>query len=232
MFWGQGFGSSHLLPKKTGGFATLTSEKRPFRPQFFELLWLYICCFQRVEKISFGGIPNSKSAYIAVSCALAFSISNLHMGALLLAKPSRTCSWPFTLRNRPEPPHTPKAATPAHTGTLWNPAEPSGTCACDPHRRTPELIWAEDPVSLHCWGRMTCPSEALPMLGELDKMIGKSTHRKAIHILLFRHSKAFPDLHIMVQPGGMLLLTRSVTNVCRTGKQALKGKNQRKSRRI
>ena len=51
--------------------------------------------------------------------------------------------------SRPEP-------TPAHTGTLRNLLEPSsGTCSCDPHRHTPELIWAEDPVSLRCWGKKT-----------------------------------------------------------------------------
>ena len=44
--------------------------------------------------------------------------------------------------------------TPAHTGTFRNLPEPaSGTCFCDPHRHTPELIWAEDPISLRCWGR-------------------------------------------------------------------------------
>ena len=49
--------------------------------------------------------------------------------------------------------------TPAYTGTLRNllpeptPAQPSsGTCSSDPHRHTPELIWAEDPISLRCWG--------------------------------------------------------------------------------
>ena len=42
---------------------------------------------------------------------------------------------------------------PAYTGTLRNLPEPSsGTCSCDPHRHTPELIWAEDPSSLRCWG--------------------------------------------------------------------------------
>ena len=52
-----------------------------------------------------------------------------------------------TFRNpTPEP-------TPAHAGTLRNLPEPSsGTCSCDPHRHTPELIWAEDPISLRCWG--------------------------------------------------------------------------------
>ena len=53
-----------------------------------------------------------------------------------------------TFRNLPPEP------IPAHTGTLRNlPPEPSsGTCSCDPHRHTPELIWAEDPISLRCWG--------------------------------------------------------------------------------
>ena len=40
------------------------------------------------------------------------------------------------------------------SGTFRNLPEPSGTCACDPHRRTPELIWAEDPISLRCWGKI------------------------------------------------------------------------------
>ena len=71
--------------------------------------------------------------------------------------PSRTC-----LRNlhqhTPEPSRTfrnlPPEPTPAHTGTLRNLPEPSsGTCSCDPHRHTPELIWAEDPISLRCWGK-------------------------------------------------------------------------------
>ena len=52
-----------------------------------------------------------------------------------------------TFRNLPPEP------TPAHSGTLRNLPEPSsGTGSCDPHRHTPELIWAEDPISLRCWG--------------------------------------------------------------------------------
>ena len=66
-------------------------------------------------------------------------------------------SEPFRIfRNLPPEP------TPAHTGTLRNLPEPnppepfsSGTCSWDPHRRTPELIWAEDPMSLRCWGKKT-----------------------------------------------------------------------------
>ena len=53
-----------------------------------------------------------------------------------------------TFRNLPPEP------TPAHPGTLQNLLEPSsGTCSCDPHRHTPEPIWAEDPISLRCWGK-------------------------------------------------------------------------------
>ena len=54
-----------------------------------------------------------------------------------------------------------------HSGTFWNPSstfrnppEPaSRTCSCDPHRHTPELIWAEDPISLRCWGKTGKPWE-------------------------------------------------------------------------
>ena len=39
-------------------------------------------------------------------------------------------------------------------GTFRDLPEPSsGTCSCDPHRHTPELIWAEDPISSRCWGK-------------------------------------------------------------------------------
>ena len=64
------------------------------------------------------------------------------------SEPSKTFwNQPFgTFRNLPPEP------TPAYAGTLRNLPEPSGTCSCDPHQRTPELIWAEDPISLRCWG--------------------------------------------------------------------------------
>ena len=46
--------------------------------------------------------------------------------------------------------------TNTHAGTLRNLPEPSsGTCSCDPHRHTPELLWAEDPISSRCWGITT-----------------------------------------------------------------------------
>ena len=54
-----------------------------------------------------------------------------------------------TVRNSPEP------ASGTYTSTHRNSPEPSsGTCSCDPHRHTPELIWAEDPISLRCWGKI------------------------------------------------------------------------------
>ena len=51
-----------------------------------------------------------------------------------------------TLRNLPRP----------SGPTFRNLPEPtSGTCSCDLHRHTPELFWAEDPISLRCWGTNT-----------------------------------------------------------------------------
>ena len=65
--------------------------------------------------------------------------------------PEPTPAYAGTFRNLRNPPPEP---TPAHAGTLRNLPEPSsGTCSCDPHRHTPELIWAEDPSSLRCWGK-------------------------------------------------------------------------------
>ena len=80
-------------------------------------------------------------------------------------KPTHTPEPCGTFRNLPPEP------TPFYTGTLRNLLEPApgtytsthrnspelsgtflGTCSCNPHRYTPELIWAEDPISLRCWG--------------------------------------------------------------------------------
>ena len=62
-----------------------------------------------------------------------------------------------TLRNSPEP------ASGTYTSTHRNSPEPSsGTCSFDPHRHTPELIWAEDPISLRCWGKMANFTPASP----------------------------------------------------------------------
>ena len=82
-----------------------------------------------------------------------FASWNLHhftpelSGTFCNLPPEPTPFYSGILRNPPpEPP-------PAHAGTLRNLLEPSsGTGSCDPHRQTPELIWAEDPISLHCWG--------------------------------------------------------------------------------
>ena len=88
-----------------------------------------------------------------------------------LLPPEPPPAYTGTLRNLPEPSgNLPPEPTPLfYTGTLRNlpqPAslnqhtpEPSGTflrnCSCDPHRHTPELIWAEDPISFRCWGKNT-----------------------------------------------------------------------------
>ena len=74
-----------------------------------------------------------------------------HTGTLRNLPPEPTPAHTGTLRNLPPEP------APAHTGTLRHllehtPEPSSGTFSCDPHRHTPELIWAEDPISLRCWG--------------------------------------------------------------------------------
>ena len=102
-------------------------------------------------------------------------LRNLHQHAPELSGTCRNPPEPSgTFRNLPPEP------TPAHTGTcrnspkpsgtcLWNlhqhttepsgtfrnlsPEPLSGTCSCDPHRHTPEFIWAEDPISITCWGK-------------------------------------------------------------------------------
>ena len=73
---------------------------------------------------------------------------------------TRTLRNPWNLPPEPTPAQTgtlrnlPPEPTPAHTETLQNLLEPSsGTCSSDPHRHTPELIWAEDPIGLRCWGK-------------------------------------------------------------------------------
>ena len=91
------------------------------------------------------------------------SLRNLHQHTPELASGTYT-STHRNLRNlppEPAPAHTgtlrnlPPEPTPPHAGNLRNLLEPSsGTCSCDPHRHTPELIWAEDPISLRCWGKM------------------------------------------------------------------------------
>ena len=79
-----------------------------------------------------------------------------------------------TFRNLPEPTSgtyasipsgtfqsPPPELRPEHAGTVRNLPEPfSGTCSCDPHRHTPELIWAEDPISSRCWEKsVECPNK-------------------------------------------------------------------------
>ena len=89
---------------------------------------------------------------------------NLHQhtpelaGTLRNPKPTPAPELPGTLRHSAELSGTlrnlPLEPPPAHTGTPPELPEPlSGTCSCDPHRHTPELVWAEDPISLRCWGK-------------------------------------------------------------------------------
>ena len=81
-------------------------------------------------------------------------LRNLHQhtpelsGTFRNLPPEPTPAHAGTCRNFPEP------ASGTYTSTHRNPPEPlSGTCSCDPHRHTPELIWAEGPISLRCWGK-------------------------------------------------------------------------------
>ena len=85
-------------------------------------------------------------------------LRNLHHHTRNLP-PEPTPAHTGTLRNLPEP----TSGTYTSTGTLRNLPEPSsGTCSCDPHRHTPELIWAEDPISLRCWGKKKYNRNSLP----------------------------------------------------------------------
>ena len=58
-----------------------------------------------------------------------------------------------TFRNVPPEPRPAHRSSPepsgTYTSTRRNSPELSGTfCSCNPHRHTPELVWAEDPISL------------------------------------------------------------------------------------
>ena len=75
-----------------------------------------------------------------------------HTGTLRNLPEPASGTYTNTHRNPPEPSGTCLWNLPAHPGTLRNLLEPSsGTGSFDPHRHTPELIWAEDPISLRCW---------------------------------------------------------------------------------
>ena len=96
--------------------------------------------------------------------AFLFRSGFAHAGNVITKRCSKTITWLLLSRlqgNKPRSPepsgtfrNLPPEPTPARAGTRRNLLEPSsGTCSCDPHRRTPELIWAEDPISLRCWGK-------------------------------------------------------------------------------
>ena len=97
-------------------------------------------------------------------------LRNLHHHTRDFPEPS-TPAYARTLRNLPEtasgtytsacgnPAETtpalrnlPELAPGTYTSARRNPPEPPGTFLRNPHLRTPELIWAEDPISLRCWG--------------------------------------------------------------------------------
>ena len=80
-------------------------------------------------------------------------LRNLHQHTTELSRtfrnppPEPTPAHAGTLRNLPE------YTSGTYTSTCRNSPEPSsGFCSGDLHRHTPELIWAENPISLRCWG--------------------------------------------------------------------------------
>ena len=102
---------------------------------------------------TFQDLPESTILHRNSPEPSATCLQNLHhfspelSGTFRNPPPEPTPAHTGTLRNLPEP------ASGTHTSTRRNSPEPSsGTCSCDPHRHTPELIWAKDPISLRSWG--------------------------------------------------------------------------------
>ena len=125
--------------------------------------------------------------------------------------PEPTPAHTKTLRNVPEvasgtymePSGTfrklPPESTPAHAGTLRNLLEPSsGTCSSDPHRHTPELIWAEDPISLRCWGKT--PRTEVPKF-EPDCLLNKKNSSESPDAPLQSHGPRPASPFLMHQWG-------------------------------
>ena len=97
---------------------------------------------------------------------------NQPFGTFRNLPPEPTPAYAGTVRNLPEPGSGTYTSTrrnsPEPSGTFRNLPEPSsGTCSCDPHRHTPVLIWAEDPISLRCWGKIF-------LLSLVDSLISKN----------------------------------------------------------
>ena len=96
-----------------------------------------------------------------------------HSGTFRNPPPEPTPAHTGILRNNQHTPelsgtfrNLPPEPTPGHTGTLRNLPEPaSGTCSCDPRPHTPELIWAEGPFSLRCWGKRKNLTQNWPPYG-------------------------------------------------------------------
>ena len=125
------------VPELFGTFRTLPPEPTPTRAGTLQNPPEASETFRNQPFGTFRNLPPEPTP------AYAGTLRNLHCF---------TSELSGTFRN-PLPEPTP---APTHAGTLRNLPEPSSaTCSCDPHRHTPELIWAEDPISLRCWGKNT-----------------------------------------------------------------------------
>ena len=117
-----------------------------------------MCC-QKWKKKKLWWYPQQQYHIYMYIWILMFDYMDLFLFCAV-ALPMWTMWSPASVQNN----HMAAPCQGARTGTLWNLPEPlSGTCSCDPHRHTPELIWAEDPISLNCWGKKRlycfCPSQ-------------------------------------------------------------------------
>ena len=139
-------------PEPASGTYNSTRQNSP-EPSGTYLPNLHQHCLRNLQKAHAGTLNlGEPSSGTYTSMELCRTFRNL--------PPEPTPAHTGTLRNHQHTPELsgtfrklPPEPTPAHTGTLRNLPEPaSGTCSCDPRRHTPELIWAEDPFSLRCWG--------------------------------------------------------------------------------
>ena len=121
------FGTLRNLPNPASGTYTNTGRNSP-EPSG---------TFHDLPEPTFRNLPEPTGTFRELASGTYTII--LHRNS---PEPSATC-----LRNLHQ--HTPEPSP-----TFRNLPQPSsGTCSCDPHRHTPELIWAEDPISLRCWGK-------------------------------------------------------------------------------
>ena len=96
--------------------------------------------------------------------------------------------------------------TPELSWTLRNPPEPSGSCLRNLHQHTLEpsgtfRIWAEDPISLHCWGKkqfwillqMSKQHQTIKKRLEDIQLTNSKTHQTQ---RLFRQASAAVGIHV------------------------------------